>query len=435
MKVPTAMPGGENRFIVSDREFVIELFSNGMNLECDHISGVTPAGTFSTTPDLTSIKANCRKEDNGDLVSKISSTSISPGSSITIAFTKNGVSQGSRLYTLYTNVSYEIFRKGWELFGYPAAIPAINQDIVGSFDIFRRDSDDRARGILDKVTNMFSPDGPAGVLGSLNCAATTRDSTISFAEYGEIKNYRVKLEAAPTGAGAPLVGADIAGGGYASTAALTKRLIVQRLKGAVYETEVVIDFICGQKIGRLESHKEKDGKEERSIVKWNTITNGSGVVISKSKTVETDGSGVSNYRAEVARVEQTSIADAKAFSFGLEIKRNGAVYDYYGSKQKFVSDASNDRIFHIQSNASTLGLASINDANYDNGAFGTAIVSQTPGCVIRSVPVFVSTIDTPCSTVGGPASTAYAGISFNYESLLETNIDSNFTAALPVPAP
>jgi hypothetical protein len=432
MNLPSSVDTGAQRIIESDQEFLLEKASDGRNLRCSDINGVTPIGTISpSAPTVALLQLNCRKEDNGDLVTKFSFSTLS-SAGLTISYARNGAALGSSTLNFYSNSSaYNIFKNGWEYFGY-GGVPA--DSVQGSFELFYREHGDKKRGILSKITNMFSPDGPAGVLGNINCVTTTKESTISFFEDLEFKNYRVRLESAPTGAEASLVGSKIYDLDFGSSFEFPKRLLVQRLEGAVYKTEIVIDFVCGEKIGRLESLENKDGREERTILEWNTRSDGGQKVFSQSKTVESDASGVKNYRSEVVEVSQSSSYAVQVFSTSLNITRNGSFYDYDATKRYMKSDATPgvDRVYSLEGNAQANSLSSIDDSNFDDASpFIAAIDSPTAGCVVKSSPTFTTVSDSPCSSMAGPASSSYSSFILGFDTLVESVASAVFSPALP----
>lgn len=422
VNVPSSVPGSAVA-VQSGREFRIRKFAG--KLSCADISSVTTTGSFTPgPPTLASIRSNCEKTDEGHLTTRIDFTALSTAS-LTIT-TSDGVTTTT---PLYANNSLRTFEAGWETFGYPvnAALPAELED---SFKVFFEDDGMKNRGILSRVTGMFSPDGPAGVLGQGSCSSN-RESTISFSENGKNKTYRIKLVNAPTD-GSARVSSNIADGTYPSASDYSRRMLIQKMVNStpLFETELVIDFHCGQKIGRLEAKEVKEDRDERVILEWNTRVDGNQKVFEVSLESESDTSGIVSYRSGKQSLQQSGTSTAKSTKFEVEVKKNGANWDFDSRKVTLYSDTTNDRItMHDNSYFQSAFSSDMNDAGFAS-TVSSNIATPFSTCIGFSAPNLVTLADSPCTAVLGSGSSWYSSASTTWSDYVFSNFSLNFTANL-----
>ncbi len=393
---------------------------------CDDIVGVTlSVGTISpATPTLAQIKSDCRVTDEGHLVTNFDFSALT-SPQLDFTFTGGVI----RNYTFSTDNSYYAYEHGWEFFGYPL-LPAPIAEITRSFEMFYN-RDNNSRGILTGVAEMFSPEGAAGILGAVNCSTADTNAIGTVLDKDGINTYRVDIGPSPAGTFVTTFMAD--GTVIAGTTPLEKRMIIERQVDStpVFETEIVIDFKCSYKVGRLEAFEDKVNEVSKNIIEWNTEIAGSGKAFRKSSEIKGAPGAEEEIRNTTVIVNEVDVNRAWGEEWNLEIKAvGGGNYDYSAHNKQIYVDTT-PGVDRLKLRAASVNLTSI--AGINNSSFSSALTTAEGGattiCLDQAVPTFTTTISGPCNTLPD----AYQG-SYSTLDLKPANFSGSFTPTLPVPA-
>lgn len=413
---PTSIPSSKNRIISSGSEFII-LDQSTPARNCATISSISPTSISGDTGPT--IAASCRETSEGQLAVKINYGSLSASPQIVVNFSDGHF----ETITLVEESSYHIYHTALAILGYPLT-PAINSDVKNSMaGLFENKNKDR--GILTAVSDFFAPEGPAGILGDLDCATAVADETVNFFEDGKMNYYRIKMNRSPL-----TTHTLIADGIYTAATPYDTRVIAQKLRSLsdpVYDTMAVVDVHCGVQVGRFESMEKIGNVVEKRIQLWNTRTEGSRRSYNWISEVESDASGIKNFKnAHVIGKNHGVSNEALAVLYELKGKRTTAPnYDLDVNVSQVHMDTTTDRMKLIHAEASTPTVL-ITDSSFDSAL--TTVVSG-PGyqksCTDSGASMFntLSISETDCIPLLETEASAYT-----YGNLRKSAFDSLFTA-------
>lgn len=200
------------------------------------------------------------------------------------SFTMNGITYNVYLAdTTLEHQRYQSQRKLIELIG-------SSNDVIP--DTFfhphnKGDKQERAYGVLSEVREMFSPDGPGGVMGLSGTPATFADACLQTSGTKEItlydsekmlnETFKITVHNSPTTAPNGLF-CNILNMDETNCAlngsAFEKRMIIHAYSFSTFTPIMALEFNCSNFLGRLESRTtDLDNSEKRhsqEIINWNT---------------------------------------------------------------------------------------------------------------------------------------------------------------------
>lgn len=260
MNIPTL---SSDRVISPGQEFVVVENSTPAQL-CSNLILTGDAGFsgFVYNP------SNCRKDEKGNILSRVSFTSLSSGN-IFLAGT-----DFSGSLSVIGSPNSQLYQSGFELLGWNS-FPLVNPGVKNSFRTMFEDHEDNARssGLISKIREFFLPDGPLSILGDTSCAAGVNpDKIISLLDDGQIETARVRLS--DISESAPEFICDDADpeATMCPPVSFNKRVHVSMKKpnSVVFDTRAIMKLNCTSKVGTLEMFENDEDQLEKKIIYWNT---------------------------------------------------------------------------------------------------------------------------------------------------------------------
>ncbi len=318
LAIPTSIPGGSNRIISSEDEFVLTA-TPAAGQSCATIFAVSPVG-ITPVPTVSDIISRCEERD-GRMTLRLNFSTLT-AASLGITFTNATTTN----LTLESNGTRDAHHFAWNMLGYPLT-PAPTNQIKYSFKAFFSDSGKDA-GLLSEVREMMGPEGAGGVLGSgLNCLTSTSVNFVSFRDEGENKTYKIELQ----NAGAtPLVGVFLAVPPVLATDSFDKKILISQKKSdGTFAPQMMMHFNCGTMVGRMFSIHNKTGKSEKRLLEWNTDVPALARVREMIYEEERDATRITRAFTAFRYAEFPSDATkVYARAYELQINWNGTDYDF-----------------------------------------------------------------------------------------------------------
>ncbi|MES2527412.1 MAG: hypothetical protein V4598_10000 [Bdellovibrionota bacterium] len=325
MGLPSAVPSSKDRIISSGSEFVV-LETPGVNQTCDKLNAGFGAVNITPSPTLATLKSNCEMK-NGQLILRLNYASLGASPSLNLTFDGGA----SVLLSFVENTSYNAYRLGWEVLGYPV-FPGPVSNVRNSFRAFFDHKEDS--GLMSEVRDLMGPEGAGGILGpGLVCSVATATKYVTFIEEGESKTYKIEL----MNAGAlPTVSSYTDDGSAVAGEAFEKKILVSRQVGpSSYDAEMALHFNCGYNIGHFQNRHVRTGKSEKRVVEWNTETPTTARVREIKYEEEKSGALTTKWFSSFRYAESPSDA-TKVYvrSYNLMINHNGTDYTFSPSTSR-----------------------------------------------------------------------------------------------------
>ncbi|HXH32158.1 MAG TPA: hypothetical protein VNJ01_15240 [Bacteriovoracaceae bacterium] len=314
-----------------DTSYALGRASNELN--CSKLSLHNDSTQSSSPSDLA--YEDCRVEQ--DIIKvrlKLSPTTLCT-TTCNFKYRINGILQPKRVVEIQNSHLPQLFENLFRTVGHGGtAISPLDTSIIGdpahSLPSFADKELDF--GKLGRVREMFLPDGPAGVLGNIACTEDVRKVVpLNFYEGDQLKIYEVSL------IGKDHYPEENIPNFYCDDMNLIPstcletyqaKMIVKKFENGTWVTESVMKLHCDKKIGMLESHEQKDGRDSRELIFWNTNFDDTARFETYTLDIErtTTPTVVERYRTEFERVERKNNKDVIVTSSKFSSDLQGTEY-------------------------------------------------------------------------------------------------------------
>jgi len=228
--------------------------------------------------------------------------------------------------------------------------------------------DDKDFGRLSMVNENFSPDGPAGLFDTINCAsnAALTEKQTTFWDKDQFKTYRVQFVGAGTSHAIPKYICETANFKPSACSVYPYYdmiMSVQRLVGSVYVNESIMKFNCASKIGQLERHNIDSSRNEKELLFWNTDNEAYARYEYYNYEVRSTSNHIDTIYTNYERAEKFSSSAVRIDScnFSSEFKADLNAYKQYASSRNVIIDkgAAPPKILYIDRNLSNVSTTNL----------------------------------------------------------------------------